>query len=260
MNYVYRIMNAIGLLLVLVMNGLAEWLPLGGHTTGEISAQYPVLITPAGYAFSIWSVIYALLIGFVIYSFTPSGSKNGSINVIGPFFFISCLLNSAWIAVWHYEKIVSSVFVMLALLLTIIVIYTRIKTPGGSSIEISAGERWFVQLPFSLYLGWISVATIVNIATALYASQWDGFGISETAWTIIMLTVAMVLALIVGWRYRDAAFVAVFIWAFVAISVKQHNYPVIMNTAIVYACILGAFAVFMAAKNRLALTGRPLAR
>ncbi|KQO18003.1 tryptophan-rich sensory protein [Paenibacillus sp. Leaf72] len=243
MNAAYRWLNAFGLLIVIVVNALAVTLPLGGKTTAQLAAQYPIQFMPAGYAFSIWSLIYLLLAGFVIYSFLPSGRASRLPSQIGILFFVSCLFNAAWIFAWQYEKVYASVFIMLALLITLIAIYTRARTPGWQTA--TTGERFFVELPFSLYLGWISVATIVNITSALYKSGWQGFGLSETGWTIILLAVAAMLALIIGWSYRDAAFVAVFIWAFIAIIVKQQEHDAIVFSTLAVTIVLALFIVLL---------------
>ncbi|WP_337102924.1 tryptophan-rich sensory protein [Paenibacillus sp. YIM B09110] len=239
-----RVLNALGLILVLVMNVLADKLPLGGKTTGELSAQYPVLIMPAGYAFGIWLVIYALLIAFVVYSFTNRGRESKSVQAVGIYFVLSCIFNVGWLLAWHYEYVNSSVFIMLALLLSLIAIYLRIN----SSIVRTAAttsDRWLVRLPFSLYLGWICVATIVNVACALYAAEWQGFGLSEETWAIIMLSVAFLLALWIGVTKRDPVFMLVFVWAFVAIFVKQQQaHSAVAVTAILFA---GIIAVCLAA-------------
>ncbi|MNN17679.1 hypothetical protein D3C81_1308730 [compost metagenome] len=244
----YRWLNLLALVLVLIVNLLAERLPLGGKTTGQISAQYPVLIAPAGYAFSIWIVIYALLVGFVIYGFTKRARESKVVQEIGVFFILSCLFNVAWLFFWHYEKIIGSVLIMFGLLLTLIVIYIRVNDRRND--PLTALECWLVRLPFSIYLGWICVATIVNVASALYAIEWNGFGLSDTIWTIIMLTVATLIAFWLGLKFTDPAVVLVFIWAFIAISVKQQAYPSIAVTSIVLALLLVAHVLFLVFRKR----------
>ncbi|MDF2668965.1 MAG: rane protein [Paenibacillus sp.] len=209
----YRWLNAVALGVVLILNWLATAIPLGGRSTGEISAMFPVLITPAPYAFSIWSVIYAFLIGFVVYQLLPSGQKQPEVQAVGPWFVVSCLFNCAWILLWQYLYIDSSVFIMFGLLITLIVIYLKTR-----SSTRSRAVQWLVQLPFSLYLGWISVATIVNVSVVLYANDWSGWGLSNEAWTLIMLVVATGLAVWIGGRYVDPVYIAVFVWAFIAIG------------------------------------------
>lgn len=243
----FRWWNVFGLAAVLIINVLAERLPINGKTTGQISAQYPVLITPAPYAFSIWIVIYILLMGFVIYQFLPRANSDAIIQNIGPWFFISCVLNCTWIIVWHFDKVNSSVFVMLALLLSLIAIYSKVQK--SKPTQHAKAHKWLVQLPFSIYLGWISTAAIVNISVALYATKWSGFGISDVTWTVIMLIIACLLSLVVGFKYLDPVFVLVFIWSFVAISVKKGQVPAVMLTAWLAAAIMTVVVVLILIKS-----------
>lgn len=240
MKNLIRWLNAAGLAAVLAVNGLAQWLPINGKTTGEISAKYPVLITPAPYAFSIWSIIYLLLIGFVIYQFKPRAGKSKNVQNIGPWFIISCLFNVAWILLWHYEKLTSSVFIMFALLISLIVIYSAIRKDKQPPAPM---EQWLVRLPFSIYLGWICVASIVNAAVVLYAAEWNGFGLSDAAWTITLLIAASLLAVVIGFRFVDPAFVLVFVWSFIAIAVKQDQQPEVSLSASIAAAILMIAAI-----------------
>ncbi|CAM4185613.1 hypothetical protein FHS16_000119 [Paenibacillus endophyticus] len=238
----FRWLNTIGLAAVLIVNGLAQWLPINDKTTGELSAKYPVLFTPAPYAFSIWSVIYLLLIGFVAYQLIPKGANSQIVQRIGPWFLISCLLNVAWILVWHYEKLGSSVFVMLALLLSLVSIYTAVRKGKQAP---TWGERYLIRLPFSIYLGWISTATIVNITVALSATDWNGFGLSDVIWTIILLVIATLLAVTIGFAYLDPAFILVFIWSFIAIAVKGGQQADVTLAAFILAALLAATAVYV---------------
>jgi len=243
----YRFWNIFGLLAVLAVNALAQFLPLNGKTTGELSDKYPVLITPAGYAFSIWSLIYVLLIGFVIYQL---GSRTGampSVKNIGPWFFVSCLFNTAWIFAWHYEYVTVSVYIMIALLLSLIILYQRVRSAASHP---SFWEKLWVRLPFSLYLGWISVASIVNITVGLSKAGWEGFGWSAVTWTVVLLIIAAVLALIIGGVYRDPFYVLVIVWAFVAIALKQKDYSNIYTVAMIGAILLGVFAIYLFFRRR----------
>lgn len=248
MKFNYRWYNLLALVLMLIVNLLANRLPIGGKTTGQISAQYPVLITPAGYAFSIWLVIYALLVGFVIYGFTNRGRESRLVQGVGPYFVLSCLFNIAWLFLWHNEKIISSVFIMFALLLTLVAIYMRVN--DRRFYPLTMGEYLFVRLPFSIYLGWICVATIVNVATALYANKWNGFGLSDTMWTIIMLIVATLIAFWLGLRFTDPAIVLVFIWAYIAIFFKQQGTPPVATTSIIMAVLLLAHTLYLVFKRK----------
>lgn len=239
----YVILNMIGVAAVIAVNMLAVLLPLNGKTTEELSGKHPVLITPAGYAFSIWSLIYALLIGFAIYQATRAGRRKEIASSIGPWFLISCLLNIGWLFLWHYEFVTSSGFAMIALLLSLLVVYRRVR----AAVPIPAlGERIFVLLPFSIYVGWISVATIVNISIVLDNAGWDGFGLSDMAWAVIMLAAASLLALAKGWIYLDPFYMLVFVWAFIAIAIKQESHQPVIVVAWTGAVLLTAGAIIAA--------------
>ncbi|MFE7062227.1 tryptophan-rich sensory protein [Sutcliffiella sp. NPDC057660] len=205
-------LNVIAFLIVVLVNYLSNALPLNGQTTGEISNRLNVLFTPAGYVFSIWGLIYLLLGVWIIRQF-PKGRRNLPIyQTTSTLFVLSCLLNSAWVVLWHYEFFVTTVAVMLSLLLTLIGLYKKVQVsdPG-----------LFDRLPFSIYLGWISVATIANISYVLVYLEWDGFGLSDVTWTIIMLVVATLLAIWFNLANRDRVYPLVFVWAFIGIGVKN---------------------------------------
>ncbi|MFC4102325.1 tryptophan-rich sensory protein [Paenibacillus xanthanilyticus] len=236
----YRWLNVIGLVAVVAVNALANLLPINGLTTGELSAKYPVLVTPAGYAFSIWSLIYALLAGFVIYQARSRSIERSTIQRIGPWFILSCAFNIGWILVWHYEYVYASVAVMLALLLSLIALYVKTHT---ATDRPTVGESLLVQLPFSIYLGWISVATIVNISVAFYKSGWEGFGLSDATWSVIVLTLGTILAFVIGGLYTDPYYVLVFVWAYIAIAYKQQSYESVMTSALIAAGLLLAYAI-----------------
>ena len=219
---VLGIINLIGLTGVIVVNALAVILPLNGKTTEALSDMYPNLFVPAGLTFSIWGVIYLLLALFCVYSLLPSVRRNAArgafIERIGFLFAISCVLNVGWIIAWHYEFVAISVVIMLALLLTLIAIYLRLNI-GSSSAP--SGERYLVHVPFSVYLGWISVATIANITALLVSLNWDGFGLSEQVWTVTVIIVAIVLALIMLVQRRDIFYALVVDWALLGMLLKR---------------------------------------
>ncbi|WP_127588714.1 tryptophan-rich sensory protein [Paenibacillus koleovorans] len=235
---VYRWWNVAAFAVVLALNGLAYVLPLGGRTTGEISAMFPVLIAPAPYAFSIWGVIYLLLAGFILYQLLPGAKKERELESVGPWFAISCMFNVAWLLLWHALKIESSVFIMSALLITLCVLYLRTRSNTRSS-----KVQWLVQLPFSLYLGWITVATIVNVAIVLYSNDVKLWGLSDELWTIILLVLAAGLAVLVGGRYYDPAFIAVFVWAFIAIGASMRASGSMKAAAWLLAAALFVYAL-----------------
>lgn len=220
--------NIAGAIVTIVVNALANILALNGRNTGEISNLYPTLITPAGYVFSIWGLIYALLIGFVAFQALPRQREKQFLSQISFLFVLSCMLNISWLFLWHYGQIVLSTIPMFALLITLVAIYLRLDI-GRAMIPFK--ERVFIHLPFSVYLGWITVAAIANVAVALTAINWGGWGLGNTAWAVIMIIVALFINLAVIGMRRDLAYSLVIIWALIGIIVKQAVNPSITITA-----------------------------
>ncbi len=186
-DLIRQIITVLSFLLTLTANGLANALPLNGLTTAEISNSFPVLFTPANYVFAIWGVIYLGLTVFVVYQALPSQRENPRLRRLGYWFSLGNVANAIWIFAWHYLNFPATEVFMLLLLTALIIAYRRLDI-GRSTV--SRAGRWLVNLPFSIYLGWISVATIANTAILLYDLGWDGFGIAAPVWTAIMLLVA----------------------------------------------------------------------
>lgn len=216
----YQLFNVLMFAGVIVVNALANILPINNQTTGALSDKYPNLFTPAAITFAVWGVIYALLALFILYQsgvFTAKSKTHiASVRRIGPWFIISSIGNMAWIFLWHYMRVGLSLVAMLVILVSLIVIQLKINKPG-----ISAGERWFSQIPFSVYFGWITVATVANVTAALVNAGWGRFGLSEPLWTTIMIGIAAVIALAHILTRKDIAFGAVIVWAFAGIFIKH---------------------------------------
>jgi translocator protein len=234
-----------------VVNALAITLPIGGLSTQEVSALYPALFVPAGYVFSIWSVIYLGLAAYAVAQAVPPLVREERIRSVAWWFVLSGILNSVWLVLWQTLHLYWTVPVMLALLLTLLVIYRRLRVGAPAS----GAERWLVRLPFSIYLGWISVATIANISDALLHAGWGGWGLSDVSWAVVMLVVATALGVILVLRERDVAYVLVLVWAFVGIAVAQRQEPVVASAALVAAILLVLVVVTWAARG-----GRGVAR
>lgn len=236
-----QILNWIGLVAVIAINAGANALPLNGKTTGEISDSIPTLFTPAGYVFSIWSVIY---LGLLIYAWYQSQRAQRTAEFqerIGYWFFASCIFNSAWIVAWHYEQFPLTLVLMLGLLICLLAIYLRLDIGRRS---VSATESRYVHLPFSIYLGWISVATVANVSTALYTSGWNGGPLSPEVWTVIMVIVAALLGLAMILLRNDVGFPLVIVWALVGIAVARSAIPMIaVASAASAAVVLVAWVV-----------------
>lgn len=187
---VRQTINLLAVILTIALNGLANALPLNGQSTGEISDRFQVYFVPAGYVFSIWGLIYLGLLAFAVYQVLPAQRENPQLKRIGYLFALSCVANIAWLFLWHYEYFVLTVVAMLTLLLLLITIYLRLQIGRN---QVGRIEQWCVNIPFSIYLGWITVATIANITSVLDYLQWNGWGISPEVWTFIMLAAGSTL-------------------------------------------------------------------
>jgi tryptophan-rich sensory protein len=219
--------NVAALVATLAVNGLANAVPLGGRTTGEISDQFPLAITPPGYVFGIWGIIYTGLTAYTVYQALPSQRSNPRLRQIGWLFVLSCIANSAWIVLWHYGFFRTTILAMIVLLLTLALIVARLANSGA----IATRERWLVDGPFRVYLGWIAVATLVNAAVALYVAGWRGDGVNDAAWTALLLVVGALLAGWFGFRLGDPVLPAVITWAFVGIAMKQQGVDLVEPAA-----------------------------
>jgi hypothetical protein len=219
---------------MIVMNYLANALPLNNKTTGELSDSFPNLFVPAGITFSIWGIIYLLLIIYCIVQFT--GSDQVVISNISWLFAISCVLNALWIVSWHYEKLPLSLIVMLGMLISLIYINILIKDlPFG-----------LIKASFGIYLGWICIATIANITALLVHYNWGGFGISEEMWTILMIAAGALIAALTLCRLNNPFIGLSVIWAFTGIILKRQNdYRSIVVTALIALTIVGIASIWI---------------
>jgi hypothetical protein len=235
--------NLLTFILTIAVNGLANALPLNNQTTGEISDRFEVYFVPAGYVFSIWGLIYLALLGFVIYQILPAQRQNPRLRAIGYWFALANLANSAWIFLWHYEYFGLTLAAMLALLASLIVIYLRLDV---GRVKVAGAERWLVDLPFSIYLGWVTVATIANVTSLLDFLGWSGWGIPPQVWAVIMLCAGVVIAGAMAWNRGDIAYLLVIIWAYVGIAVKHANVPLVSITAWVCTALVAIMALLAA--------------
>jgi len=232
----------VGVVLTLLVNYLATAGVLNDVTPPEISDALLTKFTPANYAFSIWGIIYAFVIGFAIYQALPSQRDNPKLAGVRELFIASCGLNSVWTFAWHYEFYSLSLILMVGILLTMIGIYVR---AGIGKPANGWGERLWVHLPFSLYLSWIAVATIANAASVFAYYGWSAFGVSDSLWSAIMIAIAAIVGAAVLWKRANAAYAAVYVWAVFAITARYTNETLITVAAyagiviVVAAAILG---------------------
>jgi hypothetical protein len=218
---------------MLVMNYLANALPLNNKTTGELSDSFPNLFVPAGLTFSIWGIIYLLLIVYCVIQFT--GSDKEVMSDISWLFAISCILNALWIVFWHYGKLPLSLLVMLGLLTTLIYINISIR-------ELPLG---IIKATFGIYLGWICIATIANVTALLVNANWNGFNISQETWTIIMIFVGTLIIALTIYRLENPFIGLSVVWAFIGIAIKrQGDHRSIFISAIIALSLVALITIW----------------
>ncbi|MHA2142419.1 MAG: tryptophan-rich sensory protein [Candidatus Thorarchaeota archaeon] len=244
MNPVYlQIANVVAILGSITFNALVNILPLNGTTTGEVSNAYPNLFTPANYVFSIWGVIYTLLFVFMFYQIRTSQRNSQYLQDIGFLYLLSAAINIAWLIVFHYsypapnDLIILTAVPIFGLFLTLLYIYLRL---GVGVKEATRGVKLAIHLPLSVYLGWLSVATIANTASILnYLGRSPGIPIPvQEAWTALVIVVAFLITFLMLIRRRDFAFGFVVIWATIGIAAKQAASPLIYFTALGVAVVI----------------------
>ncbi len=233
-------LNLLGFLGTVVINGLANAIPLNNKTTGELSDQYPNLFVPAGLTFSIWGLIYLLLAIFAIYQLIYALRKNTQsasfLERIGMLFFVSSVANIGWIFAWHYEIVPLSLLIMLILLGSLIAIYVRLNIGRAESTK---AEKYLVHLPFSIYLGWITIATIANATALLVHLNWNRFGLSEQFWAVAVIVVGIAIALTILFYRKDIFYCLVIDWALIGILIKRVTVDATPVRSVIVITIIG---------------------
>lgn len=241
----------------LVLNGLAGTTLLGGNTTAQVSDAYPNLFAPAGITFTIWGIIYLLLAAYCVRLFTKFGKKHDKSAhelalKVAPYFIAISAINAAWILAWQYRVIWLSVLLIVAML--VLLARIALMTRGA---KLALADWTTIVLPFNVYFGWITIATIANITTWLVSVQWDGWGLPAPAWTIIMLGVGAMIGVVTAWRIKSWVYLAVFIWAYDGIWLKHmsaqgfnNQHPAITTLLLQLMLVLGLSAVWVAYISR----------
>lgn len=251
----WSLISTAAFLAVVVINGLANSLPLNDLTTGEISDSIPNLFVPAGITFAVWGVIYLMLflfVGNLITALIRRDEATAETAVsIGPLFLISSAANIAWIFSWHWEQFTLSLLPMGILFVSLLLLYRKVKQRDTDSSRY----RWLVRVPISIYLGWITVAVIANITAALVSSGWGGFGLPEQFWTVFVIVAAVAVNALMLIRERDWQFTLVGIWALIGIVIKRFSVsgdPIVsvIITAALGILILSAGVVFSLIRRR----------
>ena len=239
--------NLLSVLAALTVNVLASALPLNGQNTGEISDRFQVYFVPAGYVFAIWGIIYIGWIAFTIFQLRPSQKENPRLRRLGYLFALSNVANAAWLFCWHYNQFGLSVLVMLLLLGLLIASYLQLNV---NRVSVTRTEYWSVDFVFSVYLGWITVATVANITDWFYFVGWNGFGIPAQVWAAIMLAVASLLGLAMALTRRDAGYLSVLVWAFAGIAVKQTGAQIVVVSAWIAAALMLALVLYCCTRRQ----------
>ena len=240
-----KVIVVVTFLTMLIVNVMANILPINEVTTGQVSDSFPNLFAPAGLTFSIWGLIYLLLAGYTLYHIglfrdDSKNIKTELFNMIGILFSVSSIANAAWVFSWHYYKIPLSMLLIVVILVCLILI-NKLTTKK----RFSAKEYFFIRLPFSVYFGWITIATIANATVLLVSTGWGGFGLSEVTWTVVILAVGLIIATLTMIKNKDVAYGFVIIWAYAGILLRHVSsegfgtqYPAVIATVVISIILL----------------------
>ena len=245
-----KVIVATTYVIMIVINALANILPINGISTGDVSDLYANLFAPAGYTFLIWSIIYLALGGFVVFQFKStyySPETGAMIQNMRKWFSVSSVANAFWIVSWHYDLIVVSMLLMLVILVALIKCMFLIHTAKLTSLE----RRW-AQVPFSIYFGWITVATIANFTTLLVYADWNGFGLRLDAWTSAIVIIGLGISIMTIIRFKDVIYGFVILWAYGGILSKHLSatgfdgqYPVVITTVMIAMVVLISTLIYI---------------
>ncbi len=249
---VRQILVPLATILTIAGNGYANYARLNGFATGQISDNYPNFFVPAGYVFAIWGIIYLALVAYSIWQALPAQLQNPRLQAIVPAYFVACVANVVWLVSFHFLQFGLALVLMLVLLFSLITIYLRLRRDGA----VATSERAFARVPFSIYLGWVTVATIANVTQLMVSINWDGFGIAQETWAALMIGAAVIVALLMAITRRDAAYLLVLVWAIVGIGVKQAAVPSVSTPAWIAVVLIALFAVASLFVRRPSMTVR----
>lgn len=239
LDWLWNIFFFIG---VIVINALANALPIAGNSTAEISEKYTNLFSPAGFVFSIWGLIYFFLALFVFYQAIPAQRNSLKIGEFSTLFKINCIANMLWIFAWHYELLLVSLFIMLVILVSLVQIYRRVFRISPFSVS----QLFMLYIPFSLYLAWIIVAFIANLSAVQVAYNLENLLFTAFDWALIKLALAGIISIILLWRRGDVIFSLVTAWASYGIFIKQTENIIVSNSAYMVCIMLVMLSIYYA--------------
>ncbi|NCB01877.1 MAG: tryptophan-rich sensory protein [Spirochaetia bacterium] len=251
------LLNTITLIMTITVNALANILPINGQQTGTISDNIPNLFAPIGSTFIIWGVIYISLFLSVIYQLIILGNKEkrDRLAVFGPYFIYANIFNGVWIFAWHYLQILPSLIIMLLLLVSLIILYVRI-----TKVELDLSYNMLIKFPISIYLGWVTIATVANVTALLVTINWNGFGLSPMWWTIIVIAVAAIINSLVSISKQDIWFAIVGVWSLYGVWQKRGLELNEVNTTIQYAALIAIAFIFISIIITLILKAKKVMR
>jgi hypothetical protein len=236
------VFHVIGFVLVIAVNIMAVWLPINGQQTGTVADKYPNLLVPAGFTFSIiWTLIYLGLLSFTIYQLWLAfwGKHPQELSRLMTrmryWWMISCIANACWLFAWHYELLPVSVLLMLVLLASLVAIRHNFAI-GDTGAPLR--EKLFVHFPFSLYLGWISIATVANVTALMVYWGWHGQGISQVIWSVLMIALCAGISAYMILQHHSITYGLVNAWALYGIVLKRKHVDVISEHVVIQAAII----------------------
>ncbi len=215
---------------VIAFNYLAASGALGGIETGAVSDKYPTRVTPAGYAFAIWSLIYLGIAAFSIYQALPKNLER--FRSLRTAYISSCAANCAWLYFWHQEAILISVAMIFLLLGSLVYINARLRTTETN------GEFWLAKFPFGVYFGWVTAAAIVNAAIALVYLNVQVSDLLAVRLGAGLILIATALGIIIRFKLNNVFYSLAIAWALTAIAVEQSGQTLIVASAAVSVNIL----------------------
>jgi hypothetical protein len=255
-NKINALLQLVAFVLMIALNAAANILPINGYNTGEVSAMFPNYFVPAGFTFSIWSILYLLQAWWVLLSLKIAYGKEDDLSAVAlvsllmPYFSMACLLNASWILAWHFLQIGISLAIMILLLLVLIALYVQLR---AFTVPPEGWISWVIPVVFVTYLAWISVATIANATAFLKALGIEGVFSNEPIWSVVMIVIALVLGVVMGLKRREPAFAFVLCWAFFGIYRGQFNHSEMVAytslTASLLSLMIGIFSGFRKMKD-----------
>ena len=214
--------------LMITLNSLPASV-FNGQSNAVMSRRYQTLITPAGYAFAIWGLIFIGVLGYAIYQVMPAQRSNPRFSAAAPWVIANMVFNGFWTVIFGQEWIALATVVIIADLVTL---YKIVDALNINHVRVSSMETWLARVPFSIYFGWLTVATTVCIAFFLKANGFNAFGLGDQTWAVLILVVALGIGAVVFNKYRNVAYILVFTWAYYAISVQTKTIPTVPTVAL----------------------------